>query len=56
MNNMKKYMSLFSLLVGCDINCIVKDGNCVKIKMDWKEGVLKSMNGKGVWICIIGFW
>ena len=60
---MKKYMSLFSLLVvfasllvGCDINRIVKNEYYVQITIDWKEGVSKSMNGKGVWICIIGFW
>ncbi|PHE93461.1 hypothetical protein COF76_25550 [Bacillus wiedmannii] len=50
---MKKYMSLFSLLVvfagllvGCDINRMGKDEYYVQITMDGKEGVSKSMDGK----------
>lgn len=31
---MKKYMSLFSLLVGCDINRILKNEYYVQITMD----------------------
>ncbi|MHA7108215.1 YxeA family protein (plasmid) [Bacillus sp. C-3-6] len=50
---MKKYMALFSflvvfasLLVGCDINRMDRDGYYVQSTMDGKEGVSKSMDGK----------
>ncbi|PEI67281.1 YxeA family protein [Bacillus toyonensis] len=43
---MKKYMILFSILVGCDINRMGKDEYYVQIKMDGKEGVSKSMDGE----------
>ncbi|PET92524.1 hypothetical protein CN941_30895 [Bacillus cereus] len=50
---MKKYMALLSLLVvfasllvGCDINRMGKDEYYVQIKVDGKEGVSKSMDGK----------
>lgn len=52
-NNVKRYIALFSilvvfasLLVGCDVNRISKEEYYVQITMDGKEGVSKSMDGE----------